>query len=77
MMCLRTITRGSFLIVQSWSCGLVTLIAAGYLADMVVLERDPAADIANMRSVLMVVKRGHRLARADYHPTDIEGLEDD
>lgn len=52
-------------------------IAAGYLADMVVLERDPAADIANMRSVLMVVKRGHRLARADYHPTDIEGLEDD
>lgn len=44
------------------------VIAAGYLADMVVLERDPSTDIANMRSVLMVVKRGRRLARSDYRP---------
>ena len=44
------------------------VIAAGHLADMVVLERDPVADIANMRSILFTVKRGHRFDRADYRP---------
>ncbi|MEA3028808.1 MAG: hypothetical protein QOG13_133 [Sphingomonadales bacterium] len=44
------------------------VIAAGRLADLVVLERDPAADIANLRSVLFVVKRGRRFDRADFRP---------
>jgi imidazolonepropionase-like amidohydrolase len=52
-------------------------IATGYLADMVVLEHNPAMEIANMRSVLMVVKRGHRLTRADYRAADLEGLDDE
>ncbi|MEA3044510.1 MAG: hypothetical protein QOH47_2348 [Sphingomonadales bacterium] len=44
------------------------VIAAGRLADLVVLERDPAVDIANLRSVLFVVKRGRRFDRADFRP---------
>jgi len=44
------------------------VIAVGHLANLVVLERDPTADIANMRSVLLVVKRGRRFDRADYRP---------
>jgi imidazolonepropionase-like amidohydrolase len=44
------------------------VIATGYFADLVVLERDPLADIANMRSVLFTVKHGRRLDRADYRP---------
>jgi imidazolonepropionase-like amidohydrolase len=54
------------------------VIAAGYLANLVVLGRDPAADIANMRSVLLVVKRGRRFDRADYRPiTPDEAAADD
>jgi imidazolonepropionase-like amidohydrolase len=44
------------------------VIAAGRLADLVVLERDPAGDIANLRTVLFVVKRGRRFDRADFRP---------
>lgn len=44
------------------------VIAPGYLANMVVLERDPVADIANLRSVLLTVKRGHRFARRELRP---------
>jgi imidazolonepropionase-like amidohydrolase len=44
------------------------VIAAGHLADLVVLERDPGADISNMRSVLFTVKRGRRFDRTDYRP---------
>jgi len=40
------------------------VIAPGYLANMVVLARDPTADIANMRSVQFTVKRGRRFDRA-------------
>jgi imidazolonepropionase-like amidohydrolase len=54
------------------------VIAAGYRADLVVLERDPLADIANSRSVLMVVKNGRRFNRADYRPiTPEEAAADD
>jgi len=54
-------------------------IAPGHLADMVVLERDPAADIANMRSVLLIVKNGRRFDRADYRAITAEeaGNDDD
>lgn len=44
------------------------VIAPGRLANLVVLERDPAADIANLRSVLMVVKKGRRFPRIEYRP---------
>lgn len=44
------------------------VIAPGYLANMLVLERDPVADIANMRSVLFTVKRGRRFDRAEARP---------
>lgn len=44
------------------------VVAPGYAANLVVLERDPLADIANMRSVLFTVKRGRRFDRADYRP---------
>jgi imidazolonepropionase-like amidohydrolase len=55
------------------------VIAPGYLADMVVLESDPIADIANMRSVLFTVKRGRRYDRADYRPITAQeaGSDDD
>src|SRR5206468_6716757 len=39
------------------------VIAAGHLADMVVLTRDPVADISNMRSVLFTLKHGRRFER--------------
>lgn len=41
-------------------------VEAGKLADFVVLARDPLADIANVRSVEMTVKRGREYPRADY-----------
>jgi imidazolonepropionase-like amidohydrolase len=54
------------------------VIAPGRLANLVVLERDPVADIANLRSVLLVVKRGRRFDRADYRPiTPEEAAGDD
>jgi imidazolonepropionase-like amidohydrolase len=54
-------------------------IAPGRLANFVILERDPAADIANMRSILFTVKRGRRFDRADYRPITAEeaGADDD
>jgi imidazolonepropionase-like amidohydrolase len=53
------------------------VIAPGRLADLVVLERDPLADIANMRSVLFTVKRGRRFDRADYAPIGQEEVGDE
>jgi len=50
------------------------VIAPGHLADMVVLERDPSAAIANMRSVLFIVKRGRRFDRADFRPITREEM---
>lgn len=43
-------------------------IAPGKLANMVVLARNPLADIANMRSVTMTVKRGRAYPRDGYRP---------
>jgi imidazolonepropionase-like amidohydrolase len=44
------------------------VIAPAFVANLVVLERDPTADIANLRSALFTVKRGRRLDRGDYRP---------
>ncbi len=43
-------------------------VEAGKLANFVVLARDPLADIANIRTIEMTVKRGHAWPRKDYAP---------
>jgi imidazolonepropionase-like amidohydrolase len=43
-------------------------ISPGKLANMVVVERNPLENIANLRSVVFTVKRGRRFDRADYVP---------
>jgi imidazolonepropionase-like amidohydrolase len=43
-------------------------LQAGKLANFVVLTADPLADIANIRSVAMTVKRGRAYPRSDYRP---------
>jgi hypothetical protein len=52
-------------------------IQPGRLADLAVLARDPIADIANMRSVVLTVKRGRPFARADYVPITEDEVGDD
>jgi imidazolonepropionase-like amidohydrolase len=47
-------------------------IEAGKLANLLVLDRDPLQDIANVRSVDFVVKRGTRYSRSDYKPATAE-----
>lgn len=49
-------------------------IAAGKLANMAVLSRDPLADIANMRSVELTVKRGRAYSRTDFRAVTPEEL---
>jgi imidazolonepropionase-like amidohydrolase len=43
-------------------------IEAGKLANFVVLAEDPLADMANLGSITLVVKRGRRYARSEYQP---------
>ena len=45
------------------------VVAPGRRADFVVIARDPAADIGNIRSVLPTVNGGRRFDRSDYRPT--------
>ena len=45
-------------------------IEAGKLADLVVLDRDPLADLRNLESIWCTVKRGARHLRADYEGGD-------
>ena len=49
-------------------------IAPGKLANMVILSRDPLADIANMRSVVLTVKRGRDYPRDDFRAVRAEEL---
>jgi hypothetical protein len=51
-------------------------LVAGKAANMVFLQRDPLADIANVRSVVLTVKRGREYARADYKFTPLPAHED-
>lgn len=43
-------------------------LAPGKLANLLIVRDDPLQDIANLRSVVLTVKRGHPFARADYQP---------
>jgi imidazolonepropionase-like amidohydrolase len=43
-------------------------IAPGKLANIVFLAKDPLADIANVKSVTLTLKRGREFARRDYRP---------
>jgi imidazolonepropionase-like amidohydrolase len=49
-------------------------IEAGRLANMVVLRKNPLENIANVRSVVMVVKHGIRYLHSDYKPVTAEEL---
>ncbi|WP_326524014.1 amidohydrolase family protein [Sphingomonas sp.] len=49
-------------------------IEPGKLANMVVVTRDPVADIANMRSVAMTVKRGRAYPREAYVPVTAQEI---
>jgi imidazolonepropionase-like amidohydrolase len=52
-------------------------IAPGKLANLVVVERDPTADIGNLRTVVLTVKRGHRFARLQFRPIARDEAGDD
>lgn len=43
-------------------------LAPGKLANFAVLRKNPLADIANVRSITLTVKRGRAYPRADYRP---------
>jgi imidazolonepropionase-like amidohydrolase len=52
-------------------------VAPGKLANLVVVERNPLENIRNLRTVLLVVKRGHRFARLSFRPIAAEEASDD
>jgi len=53
-------------------------IEPGKLANLVVLRADPLADMGNIGSIEMTVKRGREFRRADYVvPTAAELGDDD
>ena len=45
-------------------------IEAGKLANFVVLAEDPVTDLANLRSISFVVKRGRRYCRSEYRAAE-------
>ena len=51
-------------------------LAPGKLANMVVLAKDPLADIENLKSLELTIKRGRAYARADFQPLTEQDLKD-
>ncbi|HEX5262777.1 MAG TPA: amidohydrolase family protein, partial [Phenylobacterium sp.] len=51
-------------------------VAPGKLANLTVFARDPTADIANLKSLELTVKRGRAWPRADFRPLTAKDLED-
>ncbi|MGZ3377594.1 MAG: amidohydrolase family protein [Phenylobacterium sp.] len=51
-------------------------VAPGKLANLIVLSRDPTTDIANLKSLELVLKRGRAYPRADFRPLTDKDLED-
>ncbi|MEA3033015.1 MAG: hypothetical protein QOH86_1031 [Sphingomonadales bacterium] len=52
-------------------------VAPGKLANLVVFARNPAQSLANLRSVVMIVKRGREYERVDYRPIAPAEMNDD
>jgi imidazolonepropionase-like amidohydrolase len=52
-------------------------VAPGKLANLVVLSRDPTESLANLRSVVMIVKRGREYERSGYTPIAPGEMKDD
>jgi hypothetical protein len=52
--------------------GATLTIEPGKIANMVILDKNPVEDIANVRSVYMVVKRGIPYLRSSYKPASAE-----
>jgi hypothetical protein len=51
-------------------------IAPGKLANLTVLSRDPTADIENLKSLEITIKRGRAYPRADFKPPTEQDLRD-
>jgi hypothetical protein len=51
-------------------------IAPGKLANMIVLAKDPLADIDNLKSLELTIKRGRTYRRADFKPLTKQDLGD-
>lgn len=51
-------------------------IEPGKLANMVILARNPLANLQNLASVVMTVKRGHLFPRGDYVPLQAADITD-
>jgi hypothetical protein len=51
-------------------------LAPGKLANMIVLTRDPLADIENLKSLETTIKRGRAYPRADFRPPTEQELRD-
>ncbi|MFV3076130.1 amidohydrolase family protein [Niveispirillum fermenti] len=49
-------------------------VEPGKLANFVVLDKDPLADLSNLRTLRFTVKRGARLDRTDYRPITAEEM---
>ena len=52
------------------------VIEPGRLANLIVTTRDPAADIANLETLELTVKRGREYWRADFRPLTREEMAD-
>jgi predicted amidohydrolase YtcJ len=51
-------------------------VAPGKLANLIVLGRDPTADIENLKSLETTIKRGRAYPRADFKPPTEQELRD-
>jgi len=52
-------------------------VQAGKLADLIVTAKDPTADLANLKTLELTIKRGREYRRADFKPLVKEDLEDE
>jgi imidazolonepropionase-like amidohydrolase len=52
-------------------------LAAGKLANLVIVSRNPLTDITALRAVELTIKRGHPYPRSDYRQPDAKILDED